>query len=507
MSNTFSKIIYALYALYFILNITGSPLIPYLYVIIAIAVALKIITSPFEIGIYSLILFSFIEGQGRVVLGYNVVARAALDILIMLIFFKALVSHKSLFVQKYLPQFMKLMIAFHFLWWVAELFHPLGLPPWFSVLTARYYVMPLFLFTLALNIDITENNSNFNNFCIAVIFFYIAQIIISYVQFFGGSDFLNNISINYTTLFEKFSRFQGKTFRAFGTSFVPGGYVTHLFLGTPLLLLIKQDKAWYKYFILPLIIIAAWAAFFLSGVRSAWIKNLMIIYGSLIFLFLKNRFKFKASIKMILTFILFVGLSALIIPNIQLKNTNYDLTGKIARVMQLLSNSEEVHVGGETIAVRQKKKHRIDLDDFMQLLLKTELPFGTGPGMGGVNVPGVAEAKAQRIDKDLNFFWTGDNLYVFLIFELGLGAFFIIMVIFTLPFYFLKGAISALKTRNTEFAKILGICFIFTITVIIGNWGAVGILLAPESLFFWFISGIGIRQYFKSLQPTNECSQ
>lgn len=357
--------------------------------------------------------------------------------------------------------------------------------------------MPIFLFTLSLNIDVTGSNDKFQKFCKVLFIFYAAEIVISYFQFFGGSEFLNKISPLYSTLFAKFSVFQGKTFRAFGTSFAPGGYVAHLYLGTPILFFINNDKARFRYIILPLTILFSWVAFFLSGVRSAWLKNIMIILGVVFFFFIQSKVKFISTSKMILLTATLILSVTIILPLVQFKSESYDLTGKIGRMLELVSTSEVVEVGGEKVGIRQKKKHRMDLDDFFNFLKKVEVPFGTGIGMGGINVPGAIEARNARISKDYDFFWTGDNLYFFLIFELGLGSLFILMTILTLPVYFLKGSLRSMRAGNSEIARVLSICFVFLLTIIIGAWGAVGILLAPESLFFWFVAGLGMRQYFK----------
>lgn len=497
MEKTLSRFSFLFYAMYFVINIIGLPFLQFIYLPLLAITYMQVLKLDLDKSIYNLIIFSFIEGQGRVIFGYNFVINASIDILTLIILFRAFLNIKNIFVEKYLPFVIKILIALHLMWWFVELFHPYGLEPWFSVLTIRYYILPLIFFLLALNIDIFAKENNFQKFCNLVVIFYIAEIIIVIFQFIGGQQFLKGISPNYLNLFASFERFQGSEFRAFGTSFVPGGYASHLYLATPLLFYGFQDKKWFNFIGLPITILMAWSGFFLSGVRSAWIKNILIVVLTTFFLFIRNKFKFKNSIQVIIMSFLFTLFSYIIFTNIEIRNENYDLTNKISRVMQIISASEEVSVGGEKIHVQKKEKHRLDFEDFLNYMKKVEFPFGSGIGMGGANVPGADAAKARRADKSKDFFWTGDNLYFFLIFEMGIGALFFISFIFILPFYYFKGLVKALISKEHESSKLLIISFSYIITLIVGNWGGVSLVFPPESMFFGLICGLGLREYFK----------
>ena len=93
-----------------------------------------------------MILFSFFEGQIRILLGYNPIARILFDILLVIGILRVFIIEKKFYESKNIPPLILWLIILHIAWWVLELFNPLGAGVFPSFATAKYYIFPFFCF-------------------------------------------------------------------------------------------------------------------------------------------------------------------------------------------------------------------------------------------------------------------------------------------------------------------------------------------------------------------------
>ena len=118
----------------------------------------------------------------------------------------------------------------------------------------------------------------------------------------------------------------------------------------------------------------------------------------------------------------------------------------------------------------------------------TEYPLGRG-----VEKSGAAGALTPyQLNYDAKTIWHYDNLFLAVLIDLGIGALFYFFVILFIPLYLFYLLIKSLKEMDFTNAKILIVSLSVLVVMLIGNWGAVGLLYTPEAFFFWFFWARGL---------------
>lgn len=436
-----------------------------------------------------MIIFSYFEGQVRILLGYNPVARIPFDILLVIGILRTFIIQKKFIDMERIPPLIVRFMVIHLAWWTLELFNPTGAGPLPTFATAKYYVFPFFLFFALSLRPIDIKSKFFQQFLIIMLIITFLECALCIHQMGQGAELLWKISGNYKNLFKKFSNFEGFFFRPWGTTHAPGSAAILLYLSLPLSFLVdfsffKSKK--FRVFILTsivVIILLSWFTLFISQIRSALIKHLLITatYSLIYFTVAKN----KAGL------IVRTGFFIVIIGAIIALNQN--AYNKLDKELNLTSSLDRL----EVLANSNVTDHR---SGFLHALgyawEKTVYPLGYGPGMCTSYLPHYGRQRARLIEYDKNDFWALDNLYVFLSLELGVGFFSYIGSIFTIVLF------TSLRTlvllRRGHFDKVKSLIPSLTIfyILIIGNWGAIALPFNPESFYFWLYASIAVSVAF-----------
>lgn len=468
--------------MYFAANFLGSSAVKYIFLVIVVLNFLIIFTKDWKHSVEAIIMFSFIEGQGRVVWGYNPFFRIVFDLLVILATSKNFISHKKLYRSEIIPSYLKYFIFFHFLWYLLLLFNPIGVPFYYSILTAKYYIAPILLF-FSFTLSYKDINDEFIASIIkTIVIFSSVQVILSIFQMYHKEDFMYSISGYYKNLFTKFEVFTGQAYRPWGTTHMPGAPSVYLFLSVGVIFLTKSKKISSKIFKV-IYVACSWFALLLLQVRSAWMKHIAIVAFSLGFYFLtqKNRAANIIKFLVIISVITFA-----IFNNFQLYQKyafGLDLEGSIDRIKQIdsIDKMSKKRSGVSTIFSVGVKNFRL-------------LGFGLGLG-GGVNLKAFKDEQNRlRVNENIHF-WSFDNFFLFSFQELGLGAFFYIGIYFFTIIYLITIVIKSFKCKYKSSiisAVSLVVCFV----LFIGAWGAVSLCFNPDSFYFWMWASLGIASFF-----------
>jgi hypothetical protein len=474
------------YVLHFSLNLMASKLVVFTF--IAIAIITAVATFVFEPKDSFLFIFplAYIEGQGRILLGYNPIARILFDFYLVLLVSRTFIKFRKICDRSVIPTMLFTLINFHFLWFTFLLFNPNGPGPLLSFGAVKYFIFP-FLFFYA----ITQSKIYFSSETVDRLFFIVTIILIftgvlSTVQLFQGESFMYKISNNYKTLFSHFDDFYGIFFRPWGTSHQPGGMSTYFFLSLPLIFHSTQTKRKnVKGILLSLTIISSIVTLFLCNVRSAMIKYAALMFFSSIMILLYTKNKFNLIRGIILMFLL-------ITPGVLYMGSNQ------SNLMDKFDFSYNLRRLQELGSIEGVKEQRSGFSSILDgIVNKIDLPLGEGLGISTGMLPGIKAYRNSRIHKGKYYFWSRDNFYYFIFLELGIGALLYILIMVVNSLYLFKMYLYAHRKKNHKLAKLLANVTMLSFLLIIFNWGGVGFSFNPESFFFWFYVGIAYNSYSK----------
>lgn len=489
LGNIFFLIFFALSLLNIFFNFLGSPLVKWVYLTQVIFVFLSIFFGKRQNHLWVFILFSFFEGQGRVIWGYGVIFRLIFDILLALMVVKDLVNTKKIFDRKILPSFLILGIILHFVWWGLELFNPSGPDLFGAFATSKYYIFPFFLFFLlkSMKFDFASKYTQRKiQDCVLVVYFLSILVV---VQSFTAGALVESVSLNYLTLFPKYAIFTGSLYRPWGTSFLPGGMSAYFycFIG---LWLLYRPVVLYKDQIQKLAItnFIKWSgllimfyASFVSQVRSSTIKLALITGIFLFFKFMGSKLKAKRAISSILV----ISTLSLSLPFFSGVTSNMESSV----LDKSLERWQGVFEGGVT-------EHRAGLDLFLDTIEdNVELPFGFGLGMTQSFLPNYEERRKRHVEVSPYAFWHLDNLIVFLFLELGLGAIFYIFILVAILIALFSRLFTLLRWQSmTAFGVVAASCA-SALVFIVSNWGGVLLPYNPDSFYFWMWVALGFSTF------------
>lgn len=489
LGNVFFILFLGLSLFNILFNFLALPIVKWIYLGQLLTLFISLFLGKRENILWLFVLFSFFEGQGRVLWGYNQVFRLIFDIFLALMVLKELSRSKKVLDREILPNYLIVGIFLHFIWFIIEIFNPNG-PSFFGALaTSKYYIFPFFLFFLFKSFDFDFSKAIFQKKLQDCLFIFILIGILVLVQTINGEEHIFAISDYYQSLFPKYKNFVGPNFRPWGTSFLPGGMGTYFYCFIGFLLLYRPKSVYkgnvpkmamgslFKWGGLGIILYAS----FLGQVRSATLKLVGICALFFFLKFIGSRLKARRAI-MVMLFGVFLGLIAPFVSGPTLDEDDYS-SKSIERWEGVLSTD--------------MLNHRAGMDLFIDTLeKKVELPFGYGLGMTQSFLPDFAARRRQYVNADPTLFWHLDNLMMFLFLELGFGALIYLFIIVSVLISLFSRLFTLMRWREMTAFSILCASCASTLVIVIFNWGAVGLPFNPESFYFWVWSALGFSTFY-----------
>lgn len=493
-------LVYLTLTFHFLGNFIGLPYVKFTYLLFVALVYLLIFTQKPSKVFWSFIVFSLIEGQGRVLWGYAAWSRIIFDISLVILIIRSAILDKQLWTWDKLPSFLNIMFILHFIWFGIELFNPQAAGFFPSFATSKFYIFPILLFFYYLRNPFDINDTAVQRKLVLIVITLIAVTYVTIVQDIGKEDFLGGISSNYLNLFKKYSIFQDYAFRPWGTSFVAGGMGTFYYNMVGFVFLLHPKKLarhlpgqmilnFLKVTCLGLMSYSC----FIGEVRSATIKFFCIIALIGFFRFLASKFKFKSIIILLLIFLSAYSLKNSF--NYEMILGDRDFDAEIGRWSKLADEG----VGSQ----------RSGFDSVLNLVTdRVKSPLGFGLGMTTSFLPAYEAQRKANIGTTRSDYWNLDNLLVSLVLELGVGAVFYASALMFITFSLISILYHCLKRNFINTYLKVSIAVSTVVLIIIGNWGAVAIPYNPESFFFWFWVAFAYNEYHKvdSLSPEKKNS-
>lgn len=480
---------YCLLLIIFIVNFLGHPSLKYFYLTYSAFVFISILFFNAHTVLPLLISYAFLEGQGRILLGYHPVSRIAFDLVIVIATIRSFITKKDAKLARLLPQIMLLLIALHFLWYLVEMFNLDGINTLAAIAGSKIYIFPFFLFIyFRQNEDFFELD-NLKTVANLIIFLLFMECALSLYQLQSMESFMLSISQHYSKAM-KVDIFVKEHFRPFGTTFIPGGISVLIFLTAGLIFVRRKLTAWVisaLFLLLPLLFLVL----IVCQVRSAMLKFFAILIGILISVFINTQKKAATMIRI-------AGIALLILPVI----TFYfypKIEAYLENNINLESGLQRWESLGENLAA-----HRVTPSKAIDIAIKklSEFPMGVGPAMTGAAMSLSADLiKNDPIYSPRNF-WGYDNFYLSMIVEFGYGAIFYLAYFFSVPLVLLYFYKEVYRAGEFLRARLIAISLVNVSIILLGNWGAQGITYNPESFFFWFWAGLGFNTYYLSLKKS-----
>lgn len=467
--------------LYFGANLLGSPMVTPLYLLISVFVLVGVVLCDLEDSLTLIFIYFFIEGQGRVVLGYHPLSRIIFDLIVSVCVLLHFIRTKKLFPSRGLPKPFMVLFFCHLCVFTVSLFNVKGVGPYLGLPMIKIYVLPFILFFFIYDRSFDFESKAMKRVVQTILLLVIANGVISIVQYQGNSPFMVNISSYYGTI-GKFSNFTKTQFRPFGTTYIPGGISTYLYLTLGMFFLAPRSVI-----MMVLAVSLSIITLVLCQVRTALIQYVLLL---VVFLFIQLKTT-KLSAKVISRF-----LGVLLLFGISLSGLMYQIS---------TGNSKQVdNTFSRTLTVFDKdtlSRARLGPSDIIRIILYNleENPFGLGPGRTNP----VTKEMGEAIDNDpvynLDFSWNYDNLWVTIVIDFGFGAIFYALMILSMPWYLLSMSFTLLRRKKMKELKVLLIATTTVTLIVLANWGGVGIPYNPVSFMFWFWCAIGFRAYQNSL--------
>jgi hypothetical protein len=398
----------------FALNFAGLSILKYHYLIhIAITVLAIFLYEIPQIFPIILTLF-FIEGQGRIIWKYMEWARIIFDVLLLMTIIKIFVKNKKIIDLTKIPSLLAFFICLHFSWYIVEFFNVNSVSFIAVIGATKLYVFPILLFLGLAQSDFNVGEKGFERNIVFFVLLLVLEMSLNFFQFYMRQEHLLKISTYYKNAI-KIDVFTDSLFRPFATAQTPGALSAFLFLTVGLLFLKKTSKSFS--FLRIILIISSLLSTIICQIRSAFVKYILLILfiqlGKIIF----DRFKFKSIIvPLISSLIFFTG--------IQMALLDSSSTGDIA-----LDYARDRIA---TLTTPDKLKGaRLDLGDFSSFLTSkiSQYPLGIGPGLTGP----IASLSKKELENHPfltpDELWTGDNLFVAIVMDFGIGAIFYFAII------------------------------------------------------------------------------
>lgn len=495
---TRKSLIYNLFIIAFfghlILNFLGTSFVLYSFIIVTFLAVISLFYYEWTLSFQVLCFLCLIEGQGRILFGYNPVFRILFDILTLIAILRSAIFQKHLFAFNFLPKFTSFMIVLHFLWFILEIFNPDGASVFASLATAKFYVFPFLLLFSLFNNPIDVTSVEFQKFLKLFLTSLGVISLLCVFQKYQGSDYMNSLSSNYSSLFAKFERFQGSFYRPWGTSFTPGGFSIFYSLNIGLIFLFGINRnqggrrqAKFIYVLLMVLVLLSLFVLFISQVRSALIKTMAVVITTTFMGFLGTKFVLKRTALILISLVISLFGTYAFVSTLPSLDEKLDLEVSINRFSDL-GDSDKISSSRATTELVTTR-----------LATHVDWPLGFGLGMTTGFLPDFQVARDKRsLDLPDYVFWNGDNLILFFFLELGVGAIFILFTYLSFPYYLLSMTLESLKNFTRADYLIISTAFVQVLVISLGNWGAATVVYNPESFFTMFWISIGFHQFYST---------
>ena len=472
----------------FMLNFLGQPEVKYAYLLHVFIAFSAVLLFEFTEIIPIIVTLYFLDGQGRIVWEYANWARVIFDAIVFISVIRIYISHKRIIDLTKIPITLVAFITLHFLWYGIEFSNLYSLSAFSAIAATKIYIYPILYFLGISQLAIDTKKDYFQTTLNFIFLILILETALTIFQFYMKDKFILQISPYYSKSMREIV-FVKNQFRPYGTTHYPGAISTYFFLWVGLLFLKKPSKA--QTLLRTALIGSMGFAIVLCQVRSTFIKFIIIVvlinFGELLY----SRFSLKGFFGVI-TFAMIFIFGFQYVSNKTSSSNDESLDYARDRISSL----------AETDKI---KNSRLDIDRFSTMVLTKILtyPLGFGPGSTGAAASVTEEGSSNRyVNQDST--WSGDNIFVALIIDFGVGAIFYILLMLFIPYYFFRYLVQFYYIKSHDHFKPLLICFCISLVILIGNWGAVGITYNPESFAFWFFAAIGfstIAIYKKGISP------
>jgi hypothetical protein len=433
---------------------------------------MAVMALPYRWAIRVLFFYLGFEGMAKILSGYNPIVHVGSDLLVCALtarwFLTFLIKRDKL--PEYKPP-LTVIFAAHFIWFLIEFLNPysLGLIP--SIAGAKLYITMTLLY--AYGFYLCTDLKEIHWFMGIWIVIGALQVILSLQQAAIGPASVLMISGNYA---EPLRKFRGQAFRPFGMTALAGGPSIFIFLIGPFLLyFLVQAKSVLLKVALGLLIPASVVVITFCQVRSALIKMMI---GSALFILLG----FTQAPREIKKKIFFsVPIAALLLIFLLPKMTSHwvEYQGENAAALErTMSTFDPTKISGARAGA---------MDRIVSAAVR--VPLGAG-----LSRTGAAAGKfAAEVSADPYFpeGFFSDNFWAAVISELGIPGALIITIIMVM--IVIRGAKGLRLIKNPGVSAAQAVILSSLIMIIVGLWGAEGILYNPEAAFFWFFSGVLMR--------------
>lgn len=470
---------------YFILNYLGSPYVLYDYIALTVVITISTACFKYEDTLVLMFVHFFIEGQGRVIFGYNPIARIMFDLIIVVFIVKYIVAHKKIFPERNFSHLLRFLILSHFIVFVLELFNVKGAGVYVNIPMIKVFILPFLVFFIMVDSPIDFNSKAFRRLVFALAILIVGNGIISAYQYTQNTPLLLSISSHYGEIL-RFGSFTKYTFRPYGTTYAAGGISTYLPLTLGLFFLSPISIIEFILVISSCIVMLV-----LCQVRTAMIQYVLMLLAFAYIYVRTTKVNFKSSFTLVVAIVAFgfimQGTYSFLSQGVDKKFIDLTL-GRFSTIFE--SNTYE--------------RSRLGVNDIVRVIIEkvSENPFGLGPG----RTKAVTEIMGKTIDADpvynLDYSWNFDNLWASIAIEFGLGGIFYAAIIILMPCYLFSMMISTYRRKKTQHFKIVSISFITVSIIVLANWGGVGIPYNPVSFMFWFWCAIGFQAHTNSLKET-----
>jgi len=434
-------------------------------------VLLVLVMVPIRWAILLTFTYIGLEGFLKVVSNYHPVIHVGSDVLVILLCVKALVEGFSggRIPREWPP--LALLFALHFSWVLVSLFNPYGLGLVASLAGAKLYVSMVMLFFFGFYQ--TKSIRDARLFMIPLILVALLHTGFGIYQGMIGEQSVLDLHPRYAIQLEKY---QQSAFRPFGLTNLPGGPAVYLAFVFPIVLYfiftIRHTLLrWMLITFLP----SGIFLFLLCQVRSSLLK---MIVGSAIFLVGAFLYMARDSRK--------VG-AALVTLTIAISGVIYFLPQLMAVGVE--SNEDNEAAIERSLSLFDYGRVSESRSGTWERLLKygREVPFGAGFSRIGAAAGAFTEAHRNDPFYGEHYFFA-DNFWVTSLVELGIpGMLIMTFILLLLTWYGWQNVRKAesFQTRLLGFA-LFGPLF----AILLGLYGAEGVLYNPDSSFFWFFAGV-----------------
>jgi O-antigen ligase len=456
-----------LFGLYF--EVLGLKLLAFSGLFFAIYLVLMV---PYRWALFSTFIYIGLEGFFKVISNYHPFVHVGSDIVVIALCFKVLLQifFKGADFSK-TPPLTKVFVV-HFCWIAIILFNPYSLSIVASIAGSKIYVTMFLLYFFGYYLTDSESDVRFYMWPFIIVA--VLHTITGVIQGFTGPEGLIAMHPRYAV---QLAKYQGLAFRPFGLTNQPGAPSVYIYLVYPFLLYFAFTM---RSLVAKILIIGflpfSTFLFFLCQVRSALLK--MIVSSSLfligsISIYTKSSSRAAQGLIFSLASILLViyfALPQFMSASVESRDEN---EAAIERSMSLFEYDKVSHA-------RRGAWKRF-------LMYAQEVPLGAG--FSRVGAAAGAFKELHKVDKTFGYkHFFADNLWLTALIEIGLpGMFLLGFLVLSILWIGFKNY----RDCKIESLKMLHLVILSTlIALIIGLYGAEGLIYNPEACFFWFFSGV-----------------